>query len=134
RRLRCRVTDIRREDRTIVVSRRDVLDMEAAAEAARTFESLQEGQVVRGTVKTIMPYGAFVDIGGLDGLLHVRDMAFSRVEKPEDVVRVGQQLDVKILRIDREARRISLGLRQVMPDPWDQVAHKYPPDSLVSGR
>ncbi len=134
RRLRCRVTDVRRDEKTVVVSRRDVLDMEAAAEAARTFETLQEGQVVRGTVKTLMPYGAFVDIGGLDGLLHVRDMAFSRVEKPEDVVKVGQQLDVKVLRVDREARKIALGLKQVMPDPWDTVPAKYPPDSLVTGR
>jgi small subunit ribosomal protein S1 len=90
--------------------------------------------VVRGTVKTLMPYGAFVDIGGIDGLLHVRDMAFSRVEKPEDIVKTGDQLELKVLRVDREARRISLGLKQVMPDPWTQAPHKYPADSLVTGR
>src|SRR5438876_947197 len=80
----------------------DVLDIEAAQEAERTFDSLVEGKVVRGTVKTIMPYGAFVDIGGMDGLLHVRDMSYTRVEKPEDVVRPGQQLEVMIVKVDRE--------------------------------
>lgn len=132
--LRCEVTDIRHDERQIVVSRRNVLDREAEEEAKRTFESLVEGQTVRGTVKTLMPYGAFVDIGGMDGLLHIKDMAFSRVEKPEDVVRVGQQLEVMVLKIDRETRKLSLGLKQVMPDPWNEADVKWPAGSIVTGR
>jgi small subunit ribosomal protein S1 len=134
RRLRCMITEVRRDERALVVSRRDVLDMETAEAARQTFESLTEGKLVRGTVKTIMPYGAFVDIGGIDGLLHVRDMGYSRVEKPSDVVQEGQQLELMVLKIDRDARRISLGLKQVMPDPWADAAAKWPPDTLVTGR
>ncbi|MEP0843437.1 MAG: S1 RNA-binding domain-containing protein [Phycisphaerae bacterium] len=134
KRLRCEITDVRRDERQIVVSRRNVLDREAAEEAARTFETLVEGRIVKGTVKTIMPYGAFVDIGGLDGLLHVKDMAFSRVEKPEDVVRTGQQIEVMILKIDRDTRKLSLGLKQVLPDPWADAESKWPVDTVVTGR
>ncbi len=134
RRLRCQVSEVRTDERSVVVSRRDVLDREAEVEAQKTFETLVEGQVVRGTVKTIMPYGAFVDIGGMDGLLHVRDMGYSRVEKPSDVVKEGQQLAVMILKIDRETRKLSLGLKQVMPDPWSDATMKWPSDSLVTGR
>ncbi|HOB75300.1 MAG TPA: S1 RNA-binding domain-containing protein [Phycisphaerae bacterium] len=133
-RLKCEVTDIRPDEKQIVVSRRNVLDREAEEEARRTFESLVEGQVVKGTVKTIMPYGAFVDIGGMDGLLHIKDMAFTRVEKPEDVVRTGQQIEVMILKIDRDTRKLSLGLKQVMPDPWNDADVKWPVDSIVTGR
>jgi small subunit ribosomal protein S1 len=134
KKLRCQITDVRHDERQIVVSRRNVLDMEAEEEAKRTFETLVEGQVVKGTVKTIMPYGAFVDIGGMDGLLHIKDMAFTRVEKPEDVVRTGQQLEVMILKIDRDARKLSLGLKQVMPDPWADADSKWPIDTIVTGR
>ncbi len=134
RRLCCRVTEVRTDERSVIVSRRDVLDMEAEQAAQQMYQSLQEGAIVRGTVKTIMPYGAFVDIGGTDGLLHVSDMSYTRVEKPEDVVKVGQQLDLKVLKVDRETQRISLGLKQVQPDPWSQVLEKWPPDTLVTGR
>jgi small subunit ribosomal protein S1 len=134
KRLRCEVTDVRRDEQQVIVSRRNVLDREAAEEAKRKFETLVEGQIVSGLVKTIMPYGAFVDIGGTDGLLHVKDMSFTRVEKPEDVVKTGQRLEVMILRIDRDAKKISLGLKQVMPDPWADAQNKWPVDAMVSGR
>lgn len=132
--MRCEITDVRRDERQIVVSRRNVLDREAEEEAARTFETLVEGRIVKGTVKTIMPYGAFVDIGGMDGLLHIKDLAFTRVEKMEDVVKTGQQLEVMILKIDRAARKLSLGLKQVMPDPWADADMKWPVDSVITGR
>jgi len=132
--LRCMVTEVRREERTVVVSRRDVLDMEAAEAGVKTFDSLVEGQIVRGTVKTIMPYGAFVDIGGIDGLLHIGDMGYKRVAKPEDVVKQGQHLELMVVKIDRETRKIGLGLKQVMADPWADADAKWPSDSVVTGR
>ncbi|HOQ87443.1 MAG TPA: S1 RNA-binding domain-containing protein, partial [Phycisphaerae bacterium] len=133
-RLKCEVVDIRRDERSVVVSRKAVLQREAEQAKREKFESLQEGMVVTGTVRTIMPYGAFVDIGGVDGLLHVGDMSYTRVNDPKDVVKEGQKLQVMILKIDRETRKIGLGLKQVMPDPWSDVEMKYPPGSRVSGR
>jgi len=134
RKLACEVIEIRRAERSIVVSRRAVLDREAAAEAEKRFASLVEGDVIRGTVKTIMPYGAFVDIGGTDGLLHVADMSHRRVENPRDIVTEGQQLEVKVLKVDHEQKRISLGLKQVMPDPWAGADTKWPVNEVVTGR
>jgi small subunit ribosomal protein S1 len=134
RRLKCMVTEVRQDERSVIVSRREVLDLEAAEAAKVMFETLVEGQIVTGTVKTIMPYGAFVDIGGMDGLLHIKDMGYTRVEKPEDVVHTGDQLQLMVLKIDREARKVGLGLKQVMPDPWADVPVKYPAESLTSGR
>jgi len=133
-RLRCEVIERRPAERSIVVSRRALLEREAAEARERLFESLQEGQTVVGTVRSIMPYGAFVDIGGVDGLLHVREMSYSRVEDPASVVQEGQQIEVKVLKIDREERKISLGLKQTLPDPWEAAASKWPVDTVVTGR
>lgn len=133
-RIRCQVIEVDPEDRKVVVSRRALLELEAQENREKAFASLAEGKVVSGVVKSIMPYGAFVDIGGFDGLLHVRDMSHSRVEDPKNIVKEGQTLEVKILKVDREARKISLGLKQVMPDPWADVTSKWALDSLVSGR
>ncbi|HUT57542.1 MAG TPA: S1 RNA-binding domain-containing protein [Phycisphaerae bacterium] len=133
-RLRCQVTDIDRSEQNVIVSRRALLEQEAAEARERAWESVAEGQLLAGTVKKIMPYGAFVDIGGIDGLLHVADMSHSRVEDPKAVVHEGQQLQVKVLKVDRETRRISLGLKQVLPDPWDEVAARYAVDDVVAGR
>jgi small subunit ribosomal protein S1 len=133
-RLKCEVTDVRRDERSIVVSRRAILHREAEEAKQQAFESLQEGQMVSGTVRTIMPYGAFVDIGGVDGLLHVGDMAYTRVNDPKDIVKEGQKIQVKILKIDRDTRKIGLGLKQVMPDPWSTAAERYAPGGLVAGR
>ena len=134
RRMRCAVVEVRRDEKSVIVSHREVLQQEKEQAAARMFETLEEGQIVSGTVRTIMPYGAFVDIGGADGLLHIGDMSFSRVEDPKDVVQEGQQLEVMVLKVDRETRKIGLGLKQVMPDPWTDVANKWPADTVVSGR
>lgn len=133
-RLRCQVMEVRRNEESLVVSRRMLLKEEAAQASEQMFAELVEGAIVTGTVRTIMPYGAFVDIGGVDGLLHVRDMGYARVEKPEDVVSPGQKLELKVLRIDREEKKIALGLKQVMADPWTDAASKWPVDTIVSGR
>ena len=132
--LRCSVSEVDRAEHNVIVSRRDLLDVEAAEAAKELRKSLAEGKVVTGTVRSIMPYGAFVDIGGVDGLLHVSDMSYARVEKPEDIVQEGQEVDVMILKIDPESDRISLGLKQTKPDPWLGAEQKWPVDSLVTGR
>lgn len=133
-RMTCRVEEIRRRERKLVVSRRAVL-MQQAAEARETlFSSLTEGQQVRGTVKSIMPYGAFVDIGGVDGLLHVGDMSHSRVADPRTVVKEGQELTLQVLKIDHEKKKIGLGLKQIMADPWEGAPAKWPAETLAKGR
>ncbi len=133
RKLLVEVVEVRQGD-NVVVSRRNVLQVEAEQNKAKMLEELKEGDTVDGTVRSLMPYGAFVDIGGVDGLLHVSDMSYSRVEDPASVVQVGDHVRVKVLKLDREKDRISLGLKQAMPDPWAGVAEKYPPNELVSGR
>lgn len=132
-RLQCEVIEIDRADDNVIVSRRALLDREAAAKAEKLWETLAEGQTVPGVVRSIMPYGAFVDIGGVDGLLHIRDMAHSRVEKAEDVVSEGLNLQVIILSVDREERKIALGLKQILADPWDGVAAKWSEGEVVTG-
>jgi small subunit ribosomal protein S1 len=132
--LRCEVTEVNREDRNIVVSRRNLLEQEAAEAREKTFGALAEGQILTGTVKTIMPYGAFVDIGGVDGLLHVSDMSYTRVNDPSEIVQTGMQVEVKVLKIDPVTRKISLGLKQAMPDPWAGVEDRWPVQSVVHGK
>ncbi|MCD6304286.1 MAG: S1 RNA-binding domain-containing protein [Planctomycetes bacterium] len=132
--MRCEVIEIDRRRESITVSRRAVLAREAAEARQHTLDTLAEGKVVKGVVRSIMPYGAFVDIGGVDGLLHVSDMSHRRIEDPNEVVSPGQQIEVKVLKFDRQAERISLGLKQVLPDPWDGVEGKYPVDEIVTGR
>ena len=134
RRLKCQVIDLEPSEHRVIVSRRAVLELEAAEAREKTFASLVEGDVVTGVVKTIMPYGAFVDIGGVDGLLHVKDMSHARIEDPRSVVKEGQRIQVMILRADRDTRRISLGLKQVMPDPWEGAEAKWPVQTIVTGR
>jgi len=132
--LRCRVSEIDRRDERLIVSRRDLLEEEAAVLREQLYQSLSEGKVVKGVVKTVMPYGAFVDIGGVDGLLHVSDMSYKRVEDPREIVQEGKAVEVMVLKVDRENRRISLGLKQVMPDPWTDAELKWPVDAVVTGR
>jgi len=132
--LKCVVVEVNRREGKLVVSRRDFLDAEAAREAEKLFETLQPGQTVSGVVRSIMPYGAFVDIGGVDGLLHVSDMSYARVNKPEDVVSEGDQVEVVVLKIDPDDRRLSLGLKQAKPDPWTDAETKWPVDDIVTGR
>jgi small subunit ribosomal protein S1 len=133
-RFKCEVTDVNRQDRNIVLSRRNVLEREAAEAREKAFGALAPGQILTGTVKTIMPYGAFVDIGGVDGLLHVSDMSYSRVNDPHEIVQEGMKVEVKVLKIDPDTRKISLGLKQAKPDPWTNVADRWPIQNVVRGR
>ena len=118
----------------IVVSRRSVLEETRAEARTELVATLEEGQTVDGTVKNITEYGAFVDLGGIDGLLHVTDMAWRRVNHPSEVVTIGQQLKVKIIKINHETHRISLGIKQLLADPWEAIEAKYPLNSRFSGR
>ncbi|MFZ1014890.1 MAG: S1 RNA-binding domain-containing protein, partial [Terracidiphilus sp.] len=129
----CRITKLDVTDEDVVVDRRVVLEEQARTEAQGRFAAMQEGDAVDGTVRSLMSYGAFVDIGGVDGLLHVSDMAWGRVNKPEDLLSVGQQIRVRILKIDSETKKISLGLKQLQPEPWETVPAKYPVGQRVQG-
>ncbi len=128
------VTEVDHREGNVVLSRRTLLKQQAKEQAKLTWESLQEGQVLSGKVRSIMPYGVFVDIGGIDGLVHIRDMAHSRVEKPEDLVHTGQTVEVKVLTIDREKEKIGLGLKQTQADPWEQAEAKWAQGTTLSVR
>ena len=115
----------------IVVSRRAVLEDSRAEARTELVANLQEGQILQGVIKNITDYGAFVDLGGVDGLLHITDMAWKRIKHPSEIVEVGQEMDVKILKFDRERNRVSLGLKQLGEDPWVQITGRYPEGSRV---
>jgi len=129
----CRITKLDTEEEDVVVDRRVVLEEEAFAVQGARVAGLSEGEVVTGTVRSFAAYGAFVDIGGVDGLLHISDMAWSRVKAAEDVLSVGQQIEVKILSVDPETKRISLGLKQLQPEPWDGAAATYTVGQRITG-
>ncbi len=118
----------------VVVSRRAVVEIEYSAERETLLESLQEGLSVKGVVKNLTDYGAFVDLGGIDGLLHITDMAWKRVKHPSDVVEIGDEIMVKILKFDREKQRVSLGLKQMGEDPWVNLARRYPEGTRIFGK
>jgi small subunit ribosomal protein S1 len=118
----------------VVVSRRAVVEQEYSAEREQLLASLQEGATVKGIVKNLTDYGAFVDLGGIDGLLHITDMAWKRVKHPSEVVTVGDEIDVKILRFDKEKSRVSLGIKQLGSDPWEAIARRYPPNTRLVGK
>jgi small subunit ribosomal protein S1 len=117
----------------VVVSRRAVVESEYSAEREQLLESLQEGATVKGIVKNLTDYGVFVDLGGIDGLLHITDMAWKRVKHPSEIVEVGQEIDVKVLKFDRERNRVSLGLKQLGQDPWADLARRYPEGTRLFG-
>ncbi|GHE33978.1 30S ribosomal protein S1 [Vulcaniibacterium thermophilum] len=123
-----------RKRNNIVVSRRAVVESEYSAEREQLMEKLQEGAILKGVVKNLTDYGAFVDLGGIDGLLHITDMAWKRVRHPSEVVEVGQELEVRVLKYDRERNRVSLGLKQLGEDPWDNIARRYPSGTRVFGK
>ena len=118
----------------MVVSRRAVVETEFSAEREALLESLQEGITVKGIVKNLTDYGVFVDLGGIDGLLHITDMAWKRVKHPSEIVDVGQEIDVKVLKFDRERNRVSLGMKQLGTDPWADLARRYPANSRLFGK
>lgn len=136
--IQCRITRLDVADENVVVDRRVVLEEQARGELEVRRAALREGETVTGTVRTLMPYGAFVDIGGpdsggIDGLLHVSDISWSRIAKPEDMLAVGQQIRVRILRIDPETKKIALGLKQLQPAPWDTAPERYAPGQRIAG-
>jgi small subunit ribosomal protein S1 len=131
--INCRITKLEVTEENVVVDRRVVLEEQARAESANRHAALKEGDIVSATVRTLMPYGAFLDLGGIDGLLHISDIAHSRVNKPEDVLTIGQELQVRILKIDPETKKISLGLKQLQAEPWETAPDRLKAGQRVSG-
>ena len=131
--IRCRIIKLDIDDEDIVVDRRAVLEEEAKQIRRNTLESLEEGAVVRGTVRSLADYGAFIDVGGVDGLLHVGDISWSRVTDPSTELSVGDVLDLKVLKVDKQTGKISLGLKQMSADPWEQAAAALKPGDRVTG-
>ncbi len=129
-----KVIKLDRKRNNVVVSRRAVLEETMGADREAMMENLKEGSIVKGVVKNITDYGAFVDLGGIDGLLHITDMAWRRVKHPSEVVHVGQELEAKILRYDTEKNRVSLGLKQLGDDPWVGIARRYPQGTRMFGK
>lgn len=132
--LRCLVAEVSPEERNLVVSRRALLEKEREESREKLWQELAEGQVRDGVVRNIRDFGAFVDLGGVDGLVHVSEMAWSRVQDPTTVVQIGQPVKVVVLKIDRERRKVSLGLKQLTASPWDNISLKYPPNHIVEAK
>ena len=132
--LEFKVIKLDKRRNNVVVSRRAVVEQEYSAEREALLEGLQEGKTVKGIVKNLTDYGAFVDLGGIDGLLHITDMAWKRVKHPSEVVEVGTEIDVKILKFDRERQRVSLGMKQLGDDPWKDLSRRYPPQTRMFGK
>ena len=132
--LEFKIIKLDRKRNNVVVSRRAVVETEFSEEREKLLERLQEGAIIKGVVKNLTDYGAFVDLGGIDGLLHITDMAWKRVRHPSEVVEVGQEMDVRVLKFDRERNRVSLGLKQLGEDPWDNIARRYPNTTRLLGK
>jgi small subunit ribosomal protein S1 len=123
-----------RKRNNVVVSRRAVIEIESSAEREAILASMEEGSVLKGIVKNLTDYGAFIDLGGVDGLLHITDMAWRRVNHPSEIVNVGDEIDVKVLKFDKERSRVSLGLKQLEEDPWSDMVSRYPMGAEVAGK
>src|ERR1700761_6523475 len=134
REIKVRILKLNRRRGNAVVSHRVLLEDDMVARKAEALSKIQEGGEVTGTIKNLTEYGAFVDLGGIDGLLHVSDLSYGSISHPSAVVRVGDQITVKVLKFDRDKERISLGLKQMHPDPWADIEARYPPRSRVIGR
>jgi 4-hydroxy-3-methylbut-2-enyl diphosphate reductase len=133
RNLRLKVLELDRSKNRVVLSQRVVLESEHDSLCQETWATIAEGQVRRGTVKGITDFGVFVDLGGVDGLLHISELAWGRVKHPSEAVHEGEEIDVKVLRVDKEKGKISLGRKQVLPDPWEGVEAKYPVGAVIEG-
>ena len=132
--LTCKIVKINEERKNVVLSRREIVEAERADKRAKFLESVQKGSVVKGTVKNITEFGAFIDLDGIDGLLHITDMSWSRLSHPSELLRVGQEIEVLVIDVDREKERVSLGLKQKSENPWDKIADKYPVGTKVKGK
>jgi len=129
-----RIIKLNKKRGNVVISRKEMLEEAQAAERAKTLETLEEGTVLTGTVKNLTEYGAFVDLGGIDGLLHITDMSWGRLTHPRDLVNVGDEIQVRVLKFDKEKQRVSLGFKQLTPDPWLDATERYPIGARVRGR
>jgi len=129
-----RVIKLNKKRGNVVVSRKEILEEQQASKRNETLEHLAEGTVLTGTVKNLTDYGAFVDLGGIDGLLHITDMSWGRLTHPRDLVNVGDEIQVKVLKFDKEKQRVSLGFKQLTPDPWLDAVERYPVGARVRGR
>ncbi len=134
KRLDFKVMKLDQRRNNVVVSRRAVVENEFSAEREALLKDLHEGSTAKGIIKNLTDYGAFVDLGGIDGLLHITDMAWKRVKHPSEVVEVGQEIDVKVLKFDRDKQRVSLGMKQLGEDPWHDLARRYPQDTRMFGK
>ncbi|MEI9977441.1 MAG: 30S ribosomal protein S1 [Edaphobacter sp.] len=132
--IRCRIIKLDAAEEDIVVDRRAVVEEEQRSSKEQRYSQIQEGDIVSGTVRSLTDYGAFIDIGGVDGLLHIGDIAWTRVEKPSDVLTAGQQIDARVLKVEPSGKRISLGLKQLQPHPWDAVPGKYTSGERIRGK
>ncbi len=132
--LEFKVVKIDQRRNNIVVSRRLVIEEESSAERATILEGMEEGQELRGIVKNLTDYGAFIDLGGVDGLLHITDMSWKRIKHPGDILRIGDEIEVKVLKFDREKNRVSLGMKQLGEDPWQDIMRRYPIGARCSGK
>lgn len=129
-----RVLKINRRRSNVIVSRRVLLEEEREAKRNELLETLEEGQVITGKVKNITEYGVFVDLGGLDGLLHITDMSWKRVKHPKEMVKLGQEITLKVLNFDKDSKKVSLGMKQLVPDPWENITEKYPEGTKINGK
>jgi len=129
-----KIIKLNRRRGNVVLSRRILLEKEREALRGKTMETLAEGQIVDGVVKNITDYGAFIDLGGIDGLMHITDMSWGRINHPQDVLKVGEKIKVKVLQFDRDNQRLSLGLKQTFPDPWEKAGEKYTVGARVKGK
>jgi len=131
--LKVKIIEVDRARKRVVVSHKNAVEEERARRRERTLANIEENKVYRGVVRRITNYGAFVDLGGVDGLLHITEMAWTRIDHPSQVVKVGDKIDVMVLRFDQEQHRISLGLKQILPDPWEEVPNKFKVNQIVKG-
>jgi ribosomal protein S1 len=129
-----KVIEVDKERRKVVLSNKLAVDEDRQSKKSETVNSLQVGQIRRGTVRRLTNYGAFVDLGGIDGLLHISEMSWTRINHPQEVIKEGQELDVVVLKMDLEAGRVSLGLRQILPDPWTGIDERYHPGDMITGQ
>lgn len=134
KKVKLNVIELEKQRNRIVLSRKQVLEKELEKLREKTWATLEDGQVIKGIVRRLTDFGAFVDIGGVDGLIHISDLAWQRVDHPSDVVSVDEEVQVKVLNIDKERERISLGLKQLQPNPWDTVEERYEIGSIIEGK
>ncbi len=132
--LRLKVIEVERDNNNVVLSAKKVLEKERAAQKEETLEALEEGQTVEGTVTKLVDFGAFIDLGGIEGLLHISEMSWGRIESPAEVLSEGEKVEVKVLGVNKEEERISLGLKQLLPDPWEEFADKHYEGEVIEGK